>query len=67
MKIFKLASWTPIFTGRDGKMNVKVEDYQALIGLPDCGKMQMWSVYNDTNVTRNCRNIFHFSLHFTFF
>lgn len=51
MIILKLAVWSPTFTGKDGKMNVKVEDYQALIGLPDCGKMQMWSVYNDSNVS----------------
>jgi hypothetical protein len=48
-----IAIWEPTFTGKDGKMNVKVDesDIQYLIGPPDCGKMQMWKVYHDPAVS----------------
>ncbi|KAG5672697.1 hypothetical protein PVAND_002806 [Polypedilum vanderplanki] len=38
--------FSPSFTGYDGKTDVKVENIQYLIGQPDCGKMQMWAVYD---------------------
>lgn len=45
------AEWEPTFTGYEGKLNVKVDEYKYLIGLPDCGEMQMWDVYHDPQVT----------------
>jgi hypothetical protein len=45
------ALWSPTFTDYDGKRNVKVEEYQYLIGQPDCGKMQVWPVFNDPQVS----------------
>lgn len=50
--LFFIAIWSPTFTGYDGRINVKVDGYQYLIGLPDCGKMQMWPVYNDPQVCK---------------
>lgn len=40
-----------MFTGYEGKQHVKVDEYKYLIGLPDCGKMQMWGVYHDPEVS----------------
>jgi hypothetical protein len=51
--IFLSAEWEPRFTGYDGKLNVKVNEYKFLIGLPDCGKMQIWPVYHDPTVRNN--------------
>lgn len=45
-----LAEWSPTFTGYEGKQDVKVDEYRYLIGIPDCGKMQMWGVYHDPQV-----------------
>ncbi|XP_063704492.1 probable G-protein coupled receptor Mth-like 5 [Culicoides brevitarsis] len=38
-------TWQPIFTSESGEMNVHVQDFKFVIGLPDCGGMQMWPVY----------------------
>lgn len=38
-------TWQPIFTSESGETNVNVKDFKFIIGLPDCGGMQMWSVY----------------------
>lgn len=48
---FKLIATLSInFTGYDGRDVVVNDPVQYLIGLPDCGKMQMWSVYHDPQV-----------------
>lgn len=45
------AEWEPEFTGYDGTLKVKVNEYKYMIGRPDCGKMQMWPVYHDPTVS----------------
>ena len=46
------AEWKPKFTGYEGKLNVRVDEYRYTIGLPDCGKMQMWGVFHDPDVSK---------------
>lgn len=43
-------TWEPIFTSEVGEMNVNVQDFKFVIGLPDCGGMQMWPVYQYPSV-----------------
>lgn len=43
-------TWEPIFTSESGEMNVNVQDFKFVIGLPDCGGMQMWPVYQYPSV-----------------
>lgn len=47
-------TWEPIFTSESGEMNVNVQDFKFVIGLPDCGGMQMWPVYQYPSVRNSC-------------
>lgn len=38
-------------------MNVKVGEYRYTIGLPACGKMQMWAVFHDPQVGYKFENL----------
>ncbi|XP_055712642.1 probable G-protein coupled receptor Mth-like 5 [Phlebotomus papatasi] len=38
--------WAPIFTGYNGEENVQVAEWRYIIGLPDCGPLQMWPIYH---------------------
>lgn len=50
-------TWEPIFTSESGEMNVNVQDFKFVIGLPDCGGMQMWPVYQYPTVRLSLLNI----------
>lgn len=38
-------TWQPIFTSEHGEMNINVPRFKFIIGLPACGGMQLWPVY----------------------
>uniref|UniRef100_A0A182SLP7 Uncharacterized protein n=1 Tax=Anopheles maculatus TaxID=74869 RepID=A0A182SLP7_9DIPT len=37
--------WKPEFIGRKGERNVQVDNYRFVIGLPDCGTKQKFTIY----------------------
>lgn len=43
--------WSPIFTGFDGKPNVQVPGFWFAVGIPQCGRHQMWPVYSNPTVS----------------
>lgn len=37
--------WFPVFTDYDGDGNVQVPNFYFAVGVPECGRMQMWPIY----------------------
>lgn len=37
--------WSPVFTDYNGDANVQVPDFYFAVGIPECGRMQMWPIY----------------------
>lgn len=37
--------WSPIFTDYNGAGNVQVPEFYFAVGIPECGRMQMWPIY----------------------
>ena len=46
IQLFLSAVWDPVFTGYNGQDNVQVGDFKFVIGMPDCGPLQLWPVYH---------------------
>lgn len=40
-----LGRWSPVFTESNGVGNVQVPSFYFAVGLPKCGRMQMWPIY----------------------
>lgn len=40
-----LGRWSPVFTDYNGDSNVQVKDFYLAVGVPECGRMQMWPIY----------------------
>lgn len=38
--------WDPVFTGYNGQDNVQVGEFKFVIGMPDCGPLQLWPIYH---------------------
>ncbi|CAG9821362.1 unnamed protein product [Phaedon cochleariae] len=46
--------WRPLFTTEKGATNLQ-KNYSLVIGLPDCGHMQLWPIYHYQNSTDRLR------------